>query len=121
MTNTIKSYDAYLTFNTLSKEAFEQIKNLFKQQNLLVTLDNDALEFEFAGRDLSDYVVHLFEEVAKILVSANGEIRCEVDDDGDVDPTFLFYTIRDGALWKQRGKIVRSPELVKSEWQAPSG
>jgi hypothetical protein len=63
----------------------------------------------------------VFEEVAKILVSADGEIRCEIDDDADLDPTFLFYTIRDGALWKQRGEIVRSRDLVKSEWKAPTG
>lgn len=118
--NTNKKYDAYLTFTTLSDIQVEKIQSLFKSQDLLVTLDPEALEFEFSGRDLSDFVVHVFQEIATIIQRADGEIRCEVDDDDWADPKFRFFTIRDGLLWEQRGEIVRCEQVRPSEWSPPA-
>ena len=87
---------------------------------MLVTLDEDALEFEFQGRDLSDFVVHVFQEVAKVVHDANGEIRCEIDDDDRTDSEFIFYTISKDVLWEQHGKITRSPEPIQTVWTPPS-
>jgi hypothetical protein len=81
-----------------------------------VTLDEDALEFEFVGRDLSDIVVFVFQETAKVLHNAEGEIRCQIDGDDKPDPEFRYYTIRDDILWEQHGIIVRSNEIKKTVW-----
>ena len=118
--NTIKKYDAYLTFKTLTDGQSKQIRALFDAQDLLVTLDHDALEFEFNGRDLSDFVVHVFQEFAKVVHVADGEVRCEIDDDDWRDPKYSFYTIRDGILWKQIGELVRREQIEQFEWTPPA-
>jgi len=118
--NTIKKYDAYLTFAELSDEQSQKVRSLFKAQDLLVTLDSDAMEFEFNGRDLSDYVIYVFQEVAKIIRTADGEVRCEVDDDEWPDPKYRFFTVRDGVLWEQTGEIVRYEQLQPSKWSPPA-
>ncbi len=118
--NTIKKYDAYLTFEALTADQSQKVQSLFDTQDLLVTLDPDALEFEFNGRDLSDYVVHVFQEVAKVIKAADGEIRCEMDDDDWRDPKYKFFTIRDGVLWEQAGELVRCEQVQPSEWAPPT-
>jgi hypothetical protein len=46
---------------------------------------------------------------------ADGEIRCEIDDDDWPDPKYKFFTIRDGKLWEQAGEIVRSNQVKPTE------
>ena len=119
--NTIKTYDAYLTFKSLTTADVARIRDVFARQNLLVTLDDNALEFEFAGRDLSDFIVHIFQQVAQIVRDAEGEIRCEIEDDDYPDPCFIFYSIRQGVLWEQHAKVVRAREQSRTVWNPPSG
>jgi len=80
---------------------------LFDAQDLLVILGRDALEFGFNDRDLSDFVVYVFQDFAKVIHIADGEIRYEIDDDDWRDPKYSFYTIRDGLLWKQADELIR--------------
>lgn len=105
--NTVKRYDGYLTFPKIASEQQEEIRRLMDAEGLDIDVFEDALEFTFEGRDLSDKIIEVFASVALILQSASGEIRCEIDDDECLDPTFEFYTIEDSQLWKQSGKIVR--------------
>jgi hypothetical protein len=56
-------------------------------------------------------ILKLFMEVAKTLGEAEGELRCEIDDDA-VDPHFEFFSIKQGQLLLQRGKVVRESELI---------
>jgi hypothetical protein len=106
--NTIKRYDAYLTFSKLTSEKQDAIRQLMDAQGLDVDLFDNALEFSFEGRDVNDKVVEVFAQIDVLLHEASGEIRCEIDDDDYQDPTFEFFSITDSHLWKQSGKIVRT-------------
>jgi hypothetical protein len=117
--NILKTYDTYLTFHGLTTERVRQIQALFQDQNLVVNIDSYGLEFDFQGRDFSDYIVHLFQQVASIVNFADGEIRCELNDGDSPDPKYKFFTIRDGTLWEQTGEIVRSEQVKPVEWTPP--
>lgn len=108
--NTIKRFDAYMTFSPLSLVAIDQVTQIYADQGLEIQIDQNALEFSFAGRDLSDNVVKAFMAIAPILQQAEGELRCEVDDESD-DPQFIFFKVSKSKRWRQRGHIVRGETL----------
>ena len=110
MTNTVKRFDAYFTFDGLTSEQQGTIRKLMDAQGLDIDLFEDTLEFNFEGRDLSDQVVEAFAKIALTIHEATGEMRCEIDDDKCLDPTFEFYTIADSRLWRQSGRIVRETQ-----------
>ena len=107
--NTIKRYDAYLTFPQISTGQQEEIRQVIEEEGLEIDVFDNALEFRFEGRDLSDKVVEAFVKIASILKQAEGEIRCEIDDESQ-DPHYQFFTISESQLWRQSGEIVRSDE-----------
>lgn len=95
-----------MTFSPLSVADVERIKHIFVDQGLEIQMHDDALEFSFKGRDMSNSIVKAFVAVAAILHNADGELRCEIDDEGN-DPHFEFFTISKSRLWMQKGHIVR--------------
>lgn len=113
--NILKRYDAYITFSKIGKQQQEAIRSVMDKQGLDIDVFEDALEFRFEGRDLSDLIVNSFAEIATVLKDASGEIRCEINDGESIDPTFRFFTISDSRLWMQTGKIFRSE---RREWIA---
>lgn len=107
----IKTYDGYFTFGLLSREQADHLDELFAESGIEVDLALQSLEFSWMGIERDHQILKLFMAAAKTLVNAEGELRCEIDDDA-VDPHFEFFTIKDGQLLLQRGKIVRESELI---------
>ena len=59
-------------------------------------------------------MVQLLKRVATLLETADGYITCEYSDDEiDEQPLgthFEFYSVADGRLYRQEGRIVAGPE-----------
>jgi len=106
--NTIKEYNGYFTFRTIAAEEQDAVRSLIAAEGLTLDIGANHLEFSFAGRDLSDCIPRCFKRVASVLREADGELRCEIDDDEANDPAFRFFTIKDSRLWIQCGEVVRS-------------
>ncbi len=107
----IRTYDGYFTFKLLSREKADHLDDLFAESGIEVDLALQSLEFSWMGRERENSILKLFMEVAKAVGEAEGELRCEIDDDA-VDPHFEFFTIKQGQLHLQRGKLVREGELI---------
>ncbi len=107
----IRTYDGYFTFKILSREQADHLDELFAESGLEVDLTLQSLEFSWMGCEREHVILKLFMEVAKTLIDAEGELRCEIDDD-NVDPHFEFFTIKQSQLLLQRGNVVRDSELV---------
>ncbi|WP_395748224.1 hypothetical protein [Prosthecobacter sp.] len=107
----IRTYDGYFTFKILSREKADYLDDLFAEAGIEVDLALQSLEFSWMGRERDHQVRKLFMAVAKTLEDAEGELRCEIDDD-KVDPHFEFFTIKQGQLLLQRGSLVREGELI---------
>ena len=107
--NNIREYNGYFMFETIGGEQMSQIARIFVEEDFEVDLSHKSLEFESTGRDDDRLVIKMFKEVAKVLFDAEGELRCEIDDEQD-DPHFEFFSIKRGQLWLQRGHIVREVE-----------
>lgn len=109
--NEIRTYDGYFTFKILSREQADRLDELFAEAGIEVDLALQSLEFSWMGRERENVILKLFMEVARTLGEAEGELRCEIDDDA-ADPHFEFFTIKQGQLLLQRGKLVRESELI---------
>ena len=107
----IRTYDGYFTFKILSREQADQLDDLFAESGIEVDLALQSLEFSWMGIERENVILKLFMEVAKTLGDAEGELRCEIDDDA-VDPHFEFFTIKQSQLLLQRGSLVRESELI---------
>ena len=107
----IRTYDGYFTFKILSRESADHLDELFAESGIEVDLALQSLEFSWMGRERDHVILKLFMAVAQTLGDAEGELRCEIDDDA-VDPHFEFFTIKQGQLLMQRGKVVRESELI---------
>lgn len=108
--NQIRQYDCYLTFNLKSGEVLQAVRDVFNEAKFEVELSESSLEFEAAGRDADRLVVEVFKAVAQLLVDAEGELKCEIDDE-ESDPHFEFYFIRSGRLLIQKGRVTRDEEI----------
>lgn len=107
----IRTYDGDFTFKILPREKADQLDDLFAEGGFEVDIALQSLEFSWMGRDPEGRILKVFNEAAQILQDAEGELRCEIDDD-QPDPHFEFFTIKQGHLLLQRGKIVRESELI---------
>ena len=107
----IRTYDGYFTFKILSRESADQLDDLFAESGIEVDLALQSLEFSWMGPERDHVIQKLFMEVAKAVGEAEGELRCEIDDDA-IDPHFEFFTIKEGQLLMQRARVVRESELI---------
>lgn len=107
----IKTYDGYFTFAILPREKADHLDNLFADSEIEVDLALQSLEFSWMGPERDQTILTLFKEVATTVVDAEGELRCEIDDEKD-DPHFEFFTIKQGQLFRQRGSLVREEVLT---------
>lgn len=107
----IRTYDGDFTFKILPREKADELDDLFADSGFEVDIALQSLEFSWMGRDPEGRVVKLFIAAAHILQDAEGELRCEIDDDKP-DPHFEFFTIKQGHLLLQRGSLVRESELI---------
>ncbi len=107
----IRTYDGYFTFKILSREQADHLDDLFAESGIEVDLALQSLEFSWMGRERDHTILKLFMEVAKTLIDAEGELRCEIDDD-NIDPHFEFFTIKQSQLMLQRGNLIRDNERI---------
>lgn len=96
-----------------------QVASIFRQFHE-VDITETCLEFTYEGKDLGDRVVECFKKLAMVVGTADGELRCKIDDDDETDSSFLFYTIKDSCVYKQQGRLVRSIFFEKLPEPEPS-
>jgi len=100
-----RSYSGYLITSGLSDEAMKSVSTLAERMHLF-TIHENAIEIEYTGRDTSRIVVKSLLQLAQLIRDAEGEVRCEISGDtGQL--AFEFYRIREGRLFRERGRIVR--------------
>lgn len=107
------TYDSFLIFPEASPQLLEKILALASEFGLTVDLTPTFLEFEYAGRDAGRTVVRFLKALAPLLGTADGEVECVVDADDDASTkVFEFYSIADGRLYCETGRIVRDPRKL---------
>lgn len=110
--NAIRTYDGSFTFKTLlDRQQVNQMDKLFSDGGFEADLTLQSLDFSWMGTGKDQVILKLFQVVAGIVKDAEGELRCEIDDEA-VDPHFEFFTIKGGQLLLQRGKLVREAERI---------
>lgn len=107
----IRTYDGDFSFKILPREKADLLDELFAEGGFEVDIALQSLEFSWMGRDPDGRILKIFIAAAQILQDAEGELRCEIDDD-QPDPRFEFFTIKQGRLMLQRGTLVRGSELI---------
>ncbi|WP_395747533.1 hypothetical protein [Prosthecobacter sp.] len=107
--NEIRTYDGSFSFTMLARDKADHLDEVFAESGLEVDLALQSLDFSWMGRERDRAILKVFIEVAKTLVDAEGELRCEIDDDQE-DPHFEFFTIKQGQLLLQRASIVREAD-----------
>lgn len=104
----IRSYSGFLQTNETPESVRKKIEDLASASGLKIEVLRNSIEFEFTGRDSNRFVVEFLRQLAAELGNASGEVVCESSGDvGEIE--FEFYSISDGRLYVQRGKIVREP------------
>lgn len=109
MVTTIRTYDGSFSFKMLSREKADHLDSLFHEAGIEADLALQSLDFSWMGQERDESIIKLFRAVAAAVIDAEGELRCEIDDD-NVDPRFEFFTIKQGRLWLRRGSLVREVE-----------
>lgn len=115
MNGTQRNYSGWLQ---ISVDLAQREKLKFLAQNVGLELDvgNNYIEFEYQGRDSNQFVVKFLMAMAKIILDAQGEVRCEMEPE-EGDPVFNFYSFKEGQLLLQHGEIKRGiTELVTVRW-----
>lgn len=108
--NNIREYNCYFTFSDISDKQRGYISRVLSDKNFEADISRNSLEFESTGRDEDRLVLKIFKEIATVLKDADGELRCEIDDEND-DPHFEFFTIKGGNLLIQKGRLVRESNV----------
>jgi len=107
----VRRYDGIL-FASIDANRRAAVSATARRYVLIVSIQDASIEFSYDGRDSNHFVLHFLYELAKVIVDSEGEIACTVTTDIDVDPIFEFYTIRQGRLCRQIGRIAREEITV---------
>ena len=105
MDQQIREYSGWLQ-TELGHESQEKIRMLATRYGLELDVGVHYIELEYQGRDTNRFVVEFLVDLAREVVDAEGEVRCETVYEGG-DPSFEFFSIRGGKLARQRAVIVR--------------
>lgn len=106
-------YDGLFHFASLTMEQQEQIEAILRVASFQATLTSTLMEVSYAGRDTDRRIVQMLCDVAQIVRNAQGEVVCSFSSDNSandsnvLDTEYEFYSIRDGKLRRQRGRVVR--------------
>ncbi|MDP9375511.1 MAG: hypothetical protein M3Q65_24315, partial [Chloroflexota bacterium] len=102
----IIEYSGLLYFSSLSNDQLTATKMLAEAAGLEIEVGPRSLELAYSGRDTDRKVVKFIGKLAEIVGDAAGEITCTLNWE-HADPSFEFYSIRDGKVFLQRGWILR--------------
>jgi hypothetical protein len=105
-----RSYSGHLIVRTLSDEMVRRVADLGRQRGVEIDVASTAIEFGYVGRDSNRFVVRLLLQLARLIVDAEGEIRCQIFGDDSDQLSFEFYHIRHGRLYRESTRVVREPE-----------
>ncbi|QTD49413.1 hypothetical protein [Sulfidibacter corallicola] len=111
MANTIREYEGLIKINDLTTQKVDQILKLFVSKELEYDLYESQLEVQYTGRDFNRSFEKILIELAQIIIDATGEITCQIDDDEN-GLSFEYYTINNGRLFCQEGKIQRGAARI---------
>lgn len=103
----MREYAGYLIID-ISDECVNAIRILSNTHGLDIDVGNTFLEFQYQGKDTNEFVVSFLYELGNFISQAEGEIVSEITVEGSPDPTFKFYSFKEGGLYVQNGKIVRN-------------
>lgn len=104
---TLVTYDGYMTFPEVSPAVLKEMTALASSLCLNVDLGASWLEFTSSGRDRERRFIAFLKAIAPLVGTAEGEVERLVDDDEEGTRTFEFYSIEDGKVYCQVGRIVR--------------
>jgi len=96
----ITEYQVKLTFPPLSKRQTSKLEKVVAERLFNAKVASGVLEFEYAGRDTDRRMLGFLREIAAIIGTAEGVIRCGmaiVDDDGDHEE-YANFKIQGGKL-----------------------
>lgn len=107
-----------------SAEVIKRIKGLSLVPTLYpeITRYTFRVDFRTKHHDLYLSVVKDLSKVAAILREASGEIECRIYDEAgalheDSGCYYEYYTVSQGILWRQPGRIIRAKKEVVEESQ----
>ena len=113
-------YNGYLRFKPLSEPQLRRGLELIGMSNSTVKIGVDYLEIAYADQDVSQEIIQLLQSLAEIIQNAVGEIICAVENES-ADSEFEFYFIKQGKLFRQKGRILREKvEAVGMQMPIPS-
>jgi hypothetical protein len=100
-------YSGYLSFGEVSTALARELA-VIGELSSAVDVYPTGVEVRYTGRDTNRKNVRLLLQLAELIRSAEGEVRCQVSGEGN-QMWFEFYQIKDGRLLRQRGDVVRQP------------
>ena len=101
-------YSGYLTYRPLPPERLAEVRRIAASFGEELEAQTEWLELQYSGRDTGRKFVSLLQQLASVIADAEGEVVCQLDTQA-ADPEFEFYSIREGKLLLQRGRVVREP------------
>lgn len=105
MAHNIREYSGLLCVH-LDPQSQEQVRAVATRHGLELDVADDYIEFDYQGRDTNRFVVAFLVDLARDVVDAEGEVRCESVSE-ETDPSFEFFSIRGGKLIRQRAVLIR--------------
>ncbi|NJN35933.1 MAG: hypothetical protein HC794_01400 [Nitrospiraceae bacterium] len=106
----MKEFDAYMTFSRIGEEDLDALRSHAEMSGINVDLGQDYIEFSYSGKDYSSSVIDFLLKLAKTVKDASGEVSCNHIDD-EMNDYFEFFSIENGELYCQPGKIVRGDKF----------
>lgn len=101
------TYDGYMTFPEVSPALLKEMTALAASFQLDVDLGASWLEFTYSGRDRERRFIAFLKALAPLVGTAEGEVERVADENDDGNQTLEFYSIEDGKVYCQVGRIVR--------------
>jgi hypothetical protein len=104
------NYDGMFCLPNPSNEQWEQVK-AFAKRNQREIVANCVNFTRYASREQDRWLVRLMMDFAQLVGNAEGEIECAFDTLTDIN-FYEFYTIQNGALYRQRGRIHKTEAIA---------
>lgn len=95
----------------------EGLRSVSQKTGLTLLYELGSLEFEYSGKNSGSIVEKTLAEIAVLHPNWDGEISAQLQSD-EGEYSFWFFTITNGDLVAQRGKVVREhPQKIQTEFE----